>query len=36
MTSFIFVPPDSYDIEEEHKALEETTDCNAISNRVER
>ena len=34
--SFIFTPPDPYDIEDEHAALKETADCDAIGDRVKR
>jgi hypothetical protein len=34
--SFIFTPPDPYDLEDEHAALKETTDCHAVSDWVER
>jgi hypothetical protein len=36
IVSFIFTPPDPYDFEDEHAALKETTDCHAVSDRVER
>jgi hypothetical protein len=36
IVSFIFTPPDSHDIEDEHAALKETTDCHAVSDRVKR
>jgi hypothetical protein len=33
--SFILTPPDSYDVEYEHAAFKETTDCDAVDDRVE-
>jgi hypothetical protein len=36
IVSFIFTPPDSYNLEDEHAALKETTDRHAVSDRVER
>jgi hypothetical protein len=34
--SFIFTPPDSHDIKDEHAALKQTADCDTIGDRVER
>jgi hypothetical protein len=35
IVSFIFTPPDPYDLEDEHAALQQTTDRDPVGNRVE-